>query len=138
MALRIAQVGVVRVGQPFPFWVRSQMQIILKVSAAVPADLVRLVAGAEVAVAPQPRSRPHMSDSRFLAPSEAAVDGGEETGESAQRVVWLRIQVCVEVVRLPLQCRLRCSTCVNIADCEVVFYPPIVVCLCRMAMRWEL
>lgn len=103
MSAQIAQVGVVRVGQPFPFWVRSQMQIILKVSAAVPADLVRLVAGAEVAVAPQPRSRPPLADSRILAPSEAAVDGEEETGERAQTVVWLRIQVCMEVIGLPLQ-----------------------------------
>ena len=35
------QVGVVAVGQPFPFWVRKNTTLTLKVSAAVPADLVR-------------------------------------------------------------------------------------------------
>lgn len=44
----VVQVGLVRVGQPFPFWVRNQTQLRLKVSAAVPADLVRLVPGSEV------------------------------------------------------------------------------------------
>ena len=87
----------VRVGQPFPFWVRSQMQLILKVSAAVPADLVRLVAGAEVAVAPRPRSRPPAPGGGILAPAEAAAEEAEgDYGEEVQKLMWLRVQVSME------------------------------------------
>ena len=91
------QVGVVRVGQPFPFWVRSQMQLILKVSAAVPADLVRLVVGAEVAVAPRPRSRPPAPGGGIPAPAEAEADGVEGyKGKEVQKKMWLRVQVSTE------------------------------------------
>lgn len=45
----------VQVGVAFPFWVRQQTMLQMKVSTALPASLVRLAAGAEVAVAPRPR-----------------------------------------------------------------------------------
>ena len=51
-----AQVGVVRAGQAFPVWVRGA-QLFLRVTSAAPAPLVRLVRGAELAVAPRPRNR---------------------------------------------------------------------------------
>lgn len=83
------QVGMVAVGQPFPFWVHGKTMLTLKVSAAVPADLVRLVHGCEVYVAPRPRQR--------TAP--AASDGSAAgTAQSPARAVeplppvWLRIQ----------------------------------------------
>ena len=83
-----------RVGQPFPFW-RGSTQLNLRVSAAVPADLVRLVAGSEVAVAPRPRLRPS-------APHDGALKAGnEQTAEEAEETntipIWLRVQVCSAV-----------------------------------------
>ena len=66
----LTQVGVVAVGQPFPYWVRpgggggggmaglvGGRPILLTVTAAAPGPAVRLVRGTEVAVAPRPRAR---------------------------------------------------------------------------------
>lgn len=90
------QVGVVAVGQPFPFWVRKNTMLTLRVSAAVPADLVRLVHGSEVYVAPRPRQR--------AVPPVGAVGSG--AAANALRApapplppVWLRIQVGHSVLR---------------------------------------
>ena len=89
------QVGVVAVGQPFPVWVNAQTALTLKVSAAVPADLVRLVLGAEMAVAPRPRVK-------ATTPVAAAAKLPNGRGSSAEAQptkaappppAWLRIQV---------------------------------------------
>jgi len=78
------------VGQPFPFW-RGSTQLNLRVSAAVPADLVRLVAGSEVAVAPRPRLRPSAPrDGALEARNEQTAEATEETASSP---IWLRVQV---------------------------------------------
>ena len=92
------QVGVVRVGQPFPFW-RGATQLNLRVSAAVPADLVRLAAGSEVAVAPRPRQRPAAASGG----GSVAVENGSATEQDAQQpgvkgtMTWLRVQVVCDV-----------------------------------------
>ena len=83
-----------RVGQPFPFW-RGATQLNLRVSAAVPADLVRLAAGSEVAVAPRPRIRPAAAS----ASGGVAVETGALSSQEGQQLdvegiaIWLRIQV---------------------------------------------
>ena len=83
-----------RVGQPFPFW-RGATQLNLRVSAAVPADLVRLVAGSEVAVAPRPRQRPSaLRDGALTAEKDQKAEATEEVDTSP---VWLRLQVCSAV-----------------------------------------
>ena len=80
-----------RVGQPFPFW-RGATQLNLRVSAAVPADLVRLVAGSEVAVAPRPRQRPSALRACALKADNEQTAEGTEEGNTGP--VWLRVQVC--------------------------------------------
>ncbi len=83
-----------RVGQPFPFW-RGATQLNLRVSAAVPADLVRLAAGSEVAVAPRPRTRPAAAS----ASGGVAVENGASAAQEEQQLdvegiaTWLRVQV---------------------------------------------
>ena len=82
--------GVVRIGQPFPFW-RGATQLNLRVSAAVPADLVRLVAGSEVAVAPRPRLRPAvLHDGALMKDDEQTAEGAEKSNDIP---IWLRVQV---------------------------------------------
>lgn len=84
------QVGMVAVGQPFPFWVHGKTMLTLKVSAAVPADLVRLVHGCEVYVAPRPRQR-----TAPTVPNGSAAGTAQPPGRAAEPLppVWLRIQV---------------------------------------------
>lgn len=86
------QVGVVQTGQAFPFWVRHQIVLYLKVTTAHPASLVRLVAGAEVAVAPRPRHALHqqsmVSETDLNATLAAASLEQQQCGD-----VWLRLQV---------------------------------------------
>lgn len=98
--------GMIAVGQPFPFWVKGQTALRLKASSAVPADIVRLQPGSEVAVAPRPRARkgpqaPHLGGGLSGFPAVPnRVDGGEGAGgnspDKAPELpppVWLRVQV---------------------------------------------
>ena len=73
-------------GQPFPFWVRQQTPLYLKVATAEPAPLVRLTRGLELSVVPRPRKRAQQS----------VADTGEagSTAESAPQEAWLRLQAC--------------------------------------------
>ena len=79
-------------GQAFPFWVRHQSVLYLKVTTAHPASLVRLVAGAEVAVAPRPRRALHqqsaVSEADLNATPTAAAQEQQQCGD-----IWLRLQV---------------------------------------------
>ena len=75
--------------QPFPFWVRKQIKLLLKVTTAHPGSLVRLVAGSEVAVAPRPRR--HFGQQAVITDSEFKHDGVSENDEPAD--TWLRLQV---------------------------------------------
>mmetsp|Transcript_8161 Transcript_8161/g.27103 ORF Transcript_8161/g.27103 Transcript_8161/m.27103 type:complete len:1145 (+) Transcript_8161:499-3933(+) len=61
------QTGIAAVGQAFPFWVGRHRPLRLKVTAAAPAGLVRLVRSTELIVAPNVRRHP--------AQSRAAIDG---------------------------------------------------------------
>ena len=83
------QVGVVSVGQPFPFWVRGQSVLTLRVATARPEPVVRLALGAEVSVAPCPRVRPQ---------AQAEVNGASvdaPSDASAVPATWLRLQVSI-------------------------------------------
>ena len=82
----------VQTGQAFPFWVRQQSVLYLKVTTAHPASLVRLVTGAEVAVAPRPRRALHqqnqVAEADLNRESAAASQEQQQGGEC-----WLRLQV---------------------------------------------
>lgn len=100
------QVGVVQVGQAFPFWVRQQTVLQLKVSTALPASLVRLAVGAEVAIAPRPR--------RTLAQQKALLPGASSTSSQSgsaedQADTWLRLQV--DILSLLHEAGKTCSSC---------------------------
>ena len=84
----IMQLGVVSVGQPFPFWAGRQTPLFLRVATAEPAPLVRLTRGLELAVAPRPRKRPQKD---AIGPEA----GREEEGAlpHPNQVAWLRLQV---------------------------------------------
>lgn len=84
------QVGVVSKGHPFIFFVRGRTVLRLKVAAAEPASLVRLVPGAEVAVAPRPRVARQAHRAGPLAPAAAH---GEEPETEELPEIWLRVQV---------------------------------------------
>ena len=75
-------------GRPFPFWVRGQAVLTLRVASAEPADVVRLTRGAEVAVAPRPRAWARAPD--LAAGSLAADSPGAGSTASPS---WLRLQV---------------------------------------------
>lgn len=77
--------GMISVGQPFPFWVRDQTPLRLKASSAVPADLVRLAAGVEIAVAPRVRQRKPVPG--------ASLPRRSQSEEQLPLAVWLRVQV---------------------------------------------
>ena len=62
----------------------------LKVAAAEPASLVRLVPGAEVAVAPRPRVARQAHRAGPLVPAAAH---GEEPEVQELPEIWLRVQV---------------------------------------------
>lgn len=72
-------------GQEFPFWVRQQTPLFLRVCSAEPASLVRLTRGLELAIAPRPRQRVQRA---VLSASLAADDESPQPSE----VSWLRIQ----------------------------------------------
>ena len=84
------QVGVVSKGHPFIFFVRGRTVLRLKVAAAEPASLVRLVPGAEVAVAPRPRVARQAHRAGPLVPAAAH---GEEPENEELPEIWLRVQV---------------------------------------------
>ena len=71
---------------------RHQSVLYLKVTTAHPASLVRLVAGAEVAVAPRPRRALHqqavVSEADLNSPPGAASQEQQQCGDT-----WLRLQV---------------------------------------------
>jgi len=73
--------------------VRQQTVLRLKVTTAHPASLVRLVSGAEVAVAPRPRrALTHqnvLKDTDVNHAAASAQPGAEETAADT----WLRLQV---------------------------------------------
>ena len=102
------QVGVVQLGQAFPFWVRHQTVLRMKVSTALPASLVRLVPGSEVAVAPRPRrtlaqqNALQSSDVQTTAPAAAAAAQEEEADQTD---VCLRLQVKLSSACLLPMCR---------------------------------
>jgi hypothetical protein len=73
-------------GQPFPFWVRGQSVLTLRVSMAKPEAMVRLAPGVEVSVAPRPRRRP-----QALSKDAQEHDGG--LGPAWIPPAWLRLQV---------------------------------------------
>ena len=74
-------------GQPFPFWMRGQAVLILKVASAAPDDVVRLAPGAEVSIAPRPRIRKQQaSDTPTSLPAA-------HSPEPALLTAWFRIQV---------------------------------------------
>ena len=79
------QVGVVCKGVPFPFWMRGQAVLTLRVVSAAPDDVVRLAPGAEVSIAPQPRVRPKATSTK--AASIASAD------QPSVPPAWFRIQV---------------------------------------------
>ena len=79
------QVGVVCKGVPFPFWMRGQAVLTLRVVSAAPDDVVRLAPGAEVSIAPQPRVRPQAASNK--AASIASVD------QPSIPPAWFRVQV---------------------------------------------
>ena len=79
--------GVVCKGEPFPFWMRGQALLILKVASAAPDDVVRLAPGAEVSIAPRPRVRKQQaSDTPTSLPAAHAEEPSLPTA-------WFRIQV---------------------------------------------
>ena len=74
-------------GETFPFWMRGQALLILKVTTAAPDDVVRLVPGAEVSIAPRPRVRKQQASG--TPQSVPAADGEKPELPPA----WFRIQV---------------------------------------------
>jgi hypothetical protein len=78
------QVGVVQVGQPFPFWASQQTVLYMKVAAAKPASLTKLCRDVELLVAPRPRRKPQVTG--------AGADSGP-TVPDPDDVIWLRINV---------------------------------------------
>lgn len=89
-----AQVGVVRAGQAFPVWVRGA-QLFLRVTSAAPAPLVRLVRGAELAVAPRPRQRTASSSKQQRSQDGALAEDWALKAATTTEVpkVWLRALV---------------------------------------------
>lgn len=83
------QVGVVCKGRPFPFWMRGQAVLTLRVVTAAPNDVVRLAPGAEVSIAPRPRVRPQLASNNPMSTSAGA------EGDPTLPPAWFRIQVCV-------------------------------------------
>ena len=92
----VVQVGVVCKGVPFPFWMRGQAVLTLRVVSAAPADVVRLAPGAEVSIAPQPRVRPRAASSKaaFIASAD----------QPPLPPAWFRIQVGACLSRITYVC----------------------------------
>lgn len=94
MVLRAAacmQVGVVCKGIPFPFWMRGQAVLTLRVVSADPDDVVRLAPGAEVSIAPRPRVHEHkVSNNPVSLPTSTKED-------AIIPPAWFRIQVCSQL-----------------------------------------
>ncbi len=74
-------------GEPFPFWMRGQALLVLKVASAAPDDVVRLAPGAEVSIAPRPRVRKQQASGNAQS-VPAAQDEKPELPPA-----WFRIQV---------------------------------------------
>ena len=111
----LTQVGVVAVGQPFPYWVRPGVSehggasttsnggpgglvggrpILLTVTSASPGPAVRLVRGTEVAVAPRPRAR---AGEAVVLRGSVAAEGATappfaSPGAAPPPPLWLRVQ----------------------------------------------
>lgn len=122
----LSQVGVVQTGQAFPFWVRHQSVLYLKVTTAHPASLVRLVAGAEVAVAPRPRRALHQqsiaTEADLIATPAAPSQEQQQCGNT-----WLRLQgVCEHTAEI--QCRLGSSTQASASGFQGL--TPCTTCIC--------
>ena len=81
------QVGVVCKGEPFPFWMRGQALLILRVATTAPDEVVRLAAGTEVSIAPRPRARKQQAGE-----APTAVPAAQAQGPSSSSA-WFRIQV---------------------------------------------
>lgn len=74
-------------GIPFPFWMRGQAVLTLRVVSADPDDVVRLAPGAEVSIAPRPRLRAHKaSNDPMSLPTSTKEDPNLPPA-------WFRIQV---------------------------------------------
>ena len=105
-----------RVGQAFPVWVRGA-QLFLRVTSAAPAPLVRLVRGAELAVAPRPRLRAAGSSKQQRSRDGAlAEDWALKTATEVPKV-WLRALVstghkaCFKCHAYPCQVHGAACTC---------------------------
>lgn len=83
------QVGVLKVGQYFPFWINHQSVLHLKVASTEPTELVKLGIGLELAVAPRPRKRTQLLNSS----PEAATP----PMPGARDVAWLRMEVILSI-----------------------------------------
>ena len=90
--VRAMQVGVVQLGQAFPFWARKQIKLLLKVSTAHPASLVRLRSGSEIAVAPRPRR--HLGHQPVIKDSDLKQAMMSTEQDDEHEDTWLRLQVC--------------------------------------------
>lgn len=84
-----AQVGVLKAGQYFPFWVNHQSVLHLKVAATEPAGLIKLGIGLELIVAPRPRKRSQLP----------TISHEKDTPSmpTARDVAWIRMQVFLQV-----------------------------------------
>ena len=93
------QVGVVSVGQHFPFWVRQQAPILLCVSAAEPGPVAYLGRGAEVSVAPRPRANPAVQrpvtslPGRPVTAANSPVTAVNSSPAGYGPLIWLRVKV---------------------------------------------
>ena len=86
------QVGLLETGQSFPFWIRNQTVLHLRVAIAEPDGVVKLGMGTELAVAPRPRQR------------QQIIGDGQGSSKTllprAQDVTWVRMQVLCPTVTL--------------------------------------
>ena len=113
------QVGVVTVGQPFPFWVRGQSVLTLRVATARPEPVVRLALGAEVSVAPCPRVKPQAQAEM----NGATVDA--QPAASSAPATWLRIQVSTSIASLP--------TSISCLSISILLHVTLDIILCWQA-----
>lgn len=125
------QVGVVQAGQAFPVWVRGAL-LFLRVTSTAPAPVVRLVLGAELAVAPRPRLRKDSSGMQQSGGAGARVERQalKVAAAAAGPPVWLRVLVgavhrpgMFEYVVLSSSCALTAAAPCNVcrgAICHAV------------------
>ena len=79
------QVGVVAAGQVFPFWVRNQAVVRLRVTSTAPGPVVRLVRGSELVIAPIARSGPPLAAGAL--PASAGGGRGEGRAVATARLL---------------------------------------------------